>query len=50
MRLYLDDDSAERTLIEILRRAGRDVQLPVDAALAGVQDAVHLTHALRERT
>lgn len=49
MRVYLDDDSAERVLTDLLRRAGHDVQLPIDAGLAGAADAVHLTHSLRER-
>jgi hypothetical protein len=48
MRLYLDDDSTDALLVRLLRRAGHDPQLPVDAGLAGEDDPVHLTHAIRE--
>jgi predicted nuclease of predicted toxin-antitoxin system len=47
MRLYLDDDSASLLLVQLLRRAGHDVQRSVDAGLAGADDPVHLGHAVR---
>jgi hypothetical protein len=48
MKLYLDDDSASALLARLLRQAGHDVQLPVDCGMAGEDDPVHLTHAIRE--
>ncbi len=48
MRLYLDDDSAAALLVRLLRQAGHDVQVPVDAGLAGEDDAVHLTYAVKD--
>jgi hypothetical protein len=48
MRIYLDDDSASPLLAKLLRQAGHDVQLPTDAGFAGADDAVHLTHAVKE--
>lgn len=49
MRLYIDDDSVDPTLIRLLRRDGHDVQLPSDVGLAGSSDQVHLAHAIRDR-
>jgi hypothetical protein len=49
MRLYLDDDSAGKLLIQLLRKAGHDVQIPADVGLAGEDDAVHLRHAIRDQ-
>jgi predicted nuclease of predicted toxin-antitoxin system len=48
MRLYLDDDIASPLLARLLRQAGHDVQLPLDAGMSGKADAVHLTHAVRD--
>lgn len=48
MRLYLDDDTSSVLLARLLRRAGHDVQAPQEVGLAGEDDAVHLTHAVRE--
>jgi len=48
MRLYLDDDSASVLLAHLLHQAGHDVQRPVDAGIAGEDDAVHLAHAARQ--
>jgi predicted nuclease of predicted toxin-antitoxin system len=48
MRLYLDDDSASGTLVELLRREGHDVQTPGEASLEGSQDPVHLAYAIQE--
>jgi predicted nuclease of predicted toxin-antitoxin system len=47
MRIYLDDDSAAPLLARLLVQAGHDVQLPADVGLSGEDDAVHLTHAVR---
>jgi hypothetical protein len=46
MRLYLDDDSAWPLLAQLLRHAGHDVELPVEAGLSGAADPVHLGHAV----
>jgi predicted nuclease of predicted toxin-antitoxin system len=48
MRIYLDDDSAAPLLARVLRQAGHEVEMPADAGLAGEDDAVHLTHAVRQ--
>jgi predicted nuclease of predicted toxin-antitoxin system len=48
MRLYLDDDSIQAWLVGLLRQAAHDVQLPRDVGLAGADDSVHLTQAIRE--
>ena len=49
MRLYIDDDSVDATLIRLLRRDGHDVQTPVDVGLAGRSDQVHLAQAIRDQ-
>jgi hypothetical protein len=46
MNLYLDDDSVDHTLVQLLRRAGHDVELPLDVGLSGEDDPVHLRHAI----
>jgi hypothetical protein len=48
MRLYLDDDIASGLLGQLLRRAGHDVQRPVDVGMVGEDDSVHLAHAARD--
>ena len=48
MRLYLDDDSTDAILVRLLQRGGHDNRIPADAGLAGEEDPVHLTHAIRE--
>ena len=48
MRLYLDDDSAAALLVRLLRNAGHDVQTPPTVGLAGQDDPIHLTWAIRE--
>jgi hypothetical protein len=47
MRLYLDDDSVDPSLIRLLRRDGHDVQVPADVGLGGSSDQAHLAHAIR---
>src|SRR5207245_5101924 len=47
MKLFLDDDSIEKRLVQLLRKAGHDVQIPSDVSLAGRSDAVHLRHAAK---
>jgi len=48
MRLYIDDDSVDAGLIRLLRRGGHDVEIPLDAGLAGSSDQVHFAHAIRD--
>jgi predicted nuclease of predicted toxin-antitoxin system len=48
MRIYLDDDSAAQLLARLLRQAGHEVQIPADVGLSGEDDAVHLTHAVKD--
>lgn len=45
IRLYFDDDSQERPVLDGLRRSGIDIQIPRDVGLDGQADAVHLRHA-----
>jgi Domain of unknown function (DUF5615) len=49
MRLYIDDDSVDASLLRRLRQDGHDVQIPADIGLAGSSDQVHLAHAIRDR-
>lgn len=48
MRVYLDDDSAAGLLVQLLRRAGHDAQIPADVGRSGAKDPVHFTHAITE--
>jgi predicted nuclease of predicted toxin-antitoxin system len=48
MNLYLDDDSVDPLLAQLLRRAGRDVQIPADVGMVGRPDPVHLAHTIRQ--
>jgi hypothetical protein len=49
MRLYLDDDSVEQLLIQLLQRAGHHVLVPTQFGLAGAKDPEHLRRAMREQ-
>jgi predicted nuclease of predicted toxin-antitoxin system len=49
MRLYIDDDSVDPSLVRLLRRYGNDVQVPADFGLSGSSDQVHLAQAIRDR-
>jgi hypothetical protein len=49
MTLYLDDDSVDRHLVALLRKAGHTVVLPADVGMAGTADPLHLLHALQQR-
>ena len=48
MRIYLDDNVADRTLAALLARAGHTVVRPADAGQTGVTDTEHLEYAIRE--
>jgi hypothetical protein len=41
MRLYLDDDTAGKLLVRLLRQFGHDVEIPAEAATSGAEDAIH---------
>ncbi|MBW3598599.1 MAG: DUF5615 family PIN-like protein [Planctomycetes bacterium] len=45
MKLYLDDDMADRLLLRLLTSDGHDVIAPADAGLAGSSDPIHLLYA-----
>jgi hypothetical protein len=47
MKLYLDEDSAAKLLVQLLRKAGHDVQLPRDVGLSGKDDPIQLRQAIR---
>lgn len=42
MNLYLDDNTAKASLVNLLRRAGHQVTMPSDQGLAGTTDPRHL--------
>jgi len=48
MKIYLDDNFADRTLAEKLRRAGHTVFRPADFGISGASDARHLRQAIQE--
>ena len=48
MKLYLDEDSAQTLLVQLLRREGHIVLLPADFGIMGKKDPVHLRLAIRE--
>jgi predicted nuclease of predicted toxin-antitoxin system len=47
MNIYLDDNRADRRVAGLLGKAGHGVILPANVGLAGVSDARHLEHAIR---
>lgn len=49
MNLYLDDDSIEALLVQMLRLAGRDVVIPANFGQSGAHDPVHLWVALLDQ-
>lgn len=46
MNLYLDEDSVQRLLVQLLRGAGHDVAVPSDIGLLSRSDAVSLRFAI----
>jgi hypothetical protein len=42
MMLYLDDDSAKKSFVARLQKAGHQVTVPADAGISGSSDARHL--------
>jgi hypothetical protein len=49
MRLYVDDDSVDPSLLRLLRRDGHDVQIPADVGRVGISDQAHLAYSIRDR-
>lgn len=47
MNIYLDDNRADKRLMELLTKAGHTVVRPTDVGLAGASDARHFKHAIR---
>jgi len=47
MKLYLDDDTTDRRLVQQLERAGHAVWTPAQVGLSGVSDARHLIHCCK---
>ena len=48
MRLYLDEDLESRDLVRAIRKAGHDVQTPLELQMTGESDTAQLTYAIRE--
>lgn len=48
MKLYLDDDSAKRSLVAILVKAAHEVTIPSDVGLAGASDPRHLSYTVQQ--
>jgi predicted nuclease of predicted toxin-antitoxin system len=46
MNLYLDEDSVNRLLVQLLQSAGHDVAVPSDIGLVSRSDAVSLRYAI----
>jgi predicted nuclease of predicted toxin-antitoxin system len=47
VNLYVDDDSVDGVLVQLLRAAGHDVVIPHDIGTAGVPDAEHMLEAIQ---
>ncbi|HSR49580.1 MAG TPA: DUF5615 family PIN-like protein [Acidobacteriota bacterium] len=48
MRLYIDEDSMSKALVQALRQQGFDVLTAQEAGLRGEDDKVQLAHATRQ--
>jgi predicted nuclease of predicted toxin-antitoxin system len=47
MKIYLDDNLADKALVGLLGKAGHVVVRPAEADLGGKSDALHLEYAIR---
>jgi hypothetical protein len=47
MRLYVDEDSEEELLLQLLRRAGHDLEAPSEIGMVGKSDVVQLRYAIK---
>jgi hypothetical protein len=48
VNLYIDDDSIDGVLVQLLRAAGHDVMIPHDVNQDGAADAAHMLEAIRQ--
>ncbi len=48
MKIYLDDDSAEHQLVQLLQKDGHGVTFPAHAGTSGAKDPVHFMYAIRQ--
>ena len=48
MRIYLDEDIADRLLIRLLQQAGHDIVAPASVNMLGRSDVVQMTYAIHE--
>src|SRR5207302_1124236 len=48
MRIYLDEDSSSALLVALLRKAGHQVMLCVDAGMTGKADPENLLYAIQQ--
>lgn len=48
IRLYFDEDSMRRSLVQVLRARGVDVITALDAEMIGREDAEHLDYATEQ--
>lgn len=46
MKLYVDEDSVHGLLVQLLQRAGHDIEVPSDVGLVAHSDPIHLTHSI----
>ncbi len=46
MKLYVDEDSVHELLLQLLRRAGHDIEVPSDVGLVGRSDPVNLRYSI----
>ena len=49
MNLYLDDDSAKRSLAALFRKACHQVVTPAEVGMTGVADPRHLSHTVQQK-
>lgn len=47
MNLYLDDDTVDRRLVSMLRKAGHSIVVPSAVDLSGASDARHFIYAIQ---
>jgi predicted nuclease of predicted toxin-antitoxin system len=48
MNIYLDEDASNTVLIQLLRKAGHNLQTTAEAGMLEFRDASQLAHAIRQ--
>jgi hypothetical protein len=48
VKLYIDDDSCDKILIAMLRKAGNDIVIPADVGMSGRRDPEHLLQSVQD--